>query len=286
MMLRQEGIVIEIIYPERNDIKIISRIATLNSRGTLYWHRNIEICRLINQKRNFLIDGELICAEPGDIIVISECTLHQFLEGGEDGKIRICQFPLNLLLNMDERILPIRTHIRNEELSADPEFNNFIETIFNLLEKEGKVRDADKNCFSRSLAVTLYLTLMKKFPNKNASLHLNKGERKKFYDVIDYVNNCFTDNITVQNIAKAMFMSRTGVSKLFERYSGISLKMYINMLRVNRANELLNNGCEITHAALESGFQSIRTFNCVYKSIMNMTPSQYSKDSHKEILSI
>ena len=36
-------------------------------------------------------------------------------------------------------------------------------------------------------------------------------------------------------------------------------------------------GMSITEAALESGFQSVRTFNNSYKEYMGMTPTEYIK---------
>ena len=41
------------------------------------------------------------------------------------------------------------------------------------------------------------------------------------------------------------------------------------------ANMLMDLGYGISEAALESGFQNLRTFNEAYKKHMNMTPSEY-----------
>ena len=59
----------------------------------------------------------------------------------------------------------------------------------------------------------------------------------------------------------------------------MSLNEYINSIRIKNANELLSNGVSVAEAALESGFQSIRTFNNTYKDFMGIKPTEFLKKS-------
>ena len=68
-------------------------------------------------------------------------------------------------------------------------------------------------------------------------------------------------------------MDRGKLSKIFSKYSSMSVNNYLNNLRINKANELLKDGCSVTQAAFESGFQSVRTFNNTYKNLTGTTPS-------------
>mgnify|MGYP006360708079 CR=1 FL=1 len=45
----------------------------------------------------------------------------------------------------------------------------------------------------------------------------------------------------------------------------MSLNDYINSLRLAKAGSLIEKGMKITEAALESGFQSLKTYNNVKK---------------------
>ena len=62
---------------------------------------------------------------------------------------------------------------------------------------------------------------------------------------------------------------------MFFKYSGETLKQYLNTIRVKNANALMDSGYSITESALESGFQNVRTFNEVYRKIMGITPTEY-----------
>lgn len=62
----------------------------------------------------------------------------------------------------------------------------------------------------------------------------------------------------------------------------MGLNEYIYSLRIKKANDLMNQGYSVTDAALQSGFQSIRTFNNIYKKVCGMTPSDYKKRFSRE----
>jgi AraC-like DNA-binding protein len=52
----------------------------------------------------------------------------------------------------------------------------------------------------------------------------------------------------------------------------MSLNSYINTLRIAKAAALIRGGAPITEAALEAGFQSVRTFHDVYRRMQNAAP--------------
>ena len=95
--------------------------------------------------------------------------------------------------------------------------------------------------------------------------------------IVEYINEHFKEEISVSSISNELYLSRGRLADVFKKYSGVSITEYINSLRINNANYMLMHGSTATEAALESGFASVRTFNNVYKSVMNMTPSEYVK---------
>ena len=84
------------------------------------------------------------------------------------------------------------------------------------------------------------------------------------------------EDININSLSNKLFLPRGRLSAIFTKYSGTSLNEYMNSLRIQNANILLKQGYTITEAAMESGFQSIRTFNNVYKKITGITPSDYA----------
>ena len=125
----------------------------------------------------------------------------------------------------------------------------------------------------------LYFLLMSRFTlEDNSSL---KKEKREFYKTVEYANEHFKEGLTIQEIAKKLYIDRGRLSQLFLKYSGVSLTDYLNTLRVAHAAGLIKSGATITAAALESGFRSVRTFNEVYRRHVKSAPSKIKK--HKGI---
>ena len=241
-----------------------------------HWHSRYELCQVLDKEIMITVEGREILAKTGDIIAIDERVVHAFVIEQDDTVARICQFPMRLLINMKNTVKPLRTHIKAEEIQAIPDLQHKINTLFEMMEKEKNEKTPIADSFLQSLATSVYFLLERHFSEEEAQF-IPERDRQEFYGIIKFINERFKEDITVESIAKALFLSRGRLSSIFKKYSGAGVSEYINRLRIKNANYLLSEGKSITDAAFESGFQSIRTFNNVYKSIMNLTPSEYLK---------
>jgi AraC-like DNA-binding protein len=243
-----------------------------------HWHENYEICQPLDNPCSFRIDGEIINANPGDIVAISEQTVHQFIIGSNDTRIRIVQFKPNILLGLTERVRPLRTHIPYSEIHENPEIERQLNCIFTLMEHEKYTERYKTNIYFKSLTASLYFFLQQHFQLEGQ--HSSRNSSKyDFYRMVEYINTNFTENLTVNSISAHFYFSRGKVASVFKKYSGMTVNEYVNRLRIKRANILLANGESITNAALYSGFESIRTFNNNYKKIMGKTPREYINEN-------
>ncbi len=241
-----------------------------------HWHENYEICQVINKPCKFRIDGELIEANPGDIVSISEQTVHQFIITDNDSDIRVIQFNSNILFGVTDRILPLKTHISHSEIEKDTALKNNLDLILSLMEYEENTDNSEKNNYYKAITASLYFFLQQHFP-KTQSGHSGKSTKSDFYRIVEYINEHFAENISVNSISAHFYFSRGKLSAVFKKYAGVGINEYINQLRIKNANKLLLQGQSSTSAALLSGFESIRTFNNCYKKIMGVTPSEYIK---------
>lgn len=241
-----------------------------------HWHENYEICQLLKTPATFRVDGVLYDAKEGDIIAINEHVIHQFLISDEGSLIRIFQFPLKILLNFSASIAPLKIHIKHEEILAVDGLEEKITMLFNLMEDEDNAENTLENPFLSGIAASLYLLLERHFSTSESVFSKNK-EKQDFYRIAEYINTHYKEELTVTSISKELYFSRGHLAAIFKKYAGVSVTDYINTLRITNANYLLKNGASATEAALESGFQSIRTFNNVYKAVMNTTPTKYAK---------
>jgi YesN/AraC family two-component response regulator len=84
------------------------------------------------------------------------------------------------------------------------------------------------------------------------------------------------EKITLNQVAKAVNMSRFNFCKTFSKAVGIHFTDYLVRLRIERAkNLLLNPNLRVSEIAFEAGFQSLTHFNRVFKKLLGQSPTDY-----------
>ncbi len=100
--------------------------------------------------------------------------------------------------------------------------------------------------------------------------------------ILMYVNDNFTKNISLASVSAELGYNKSYISRYFKRSFGIGLTSYITMSRLKNALMLMHEGKHtLTYCALESGFNSVRTFYRAFSEEFNCTPGEYFEKLHK-----
>ena len=103
------------------------------------------------------------------------------------------------------------------------------------------------------------------------------GDRR-ILNIMDYINSHLMEEITVDAIAEACYISRYHLMHLFKRETGYTLFDYITEKRLALARDLLKTGMPVTEACFGSGFKNYSTFFRAYKKHFHVSPSEAVKD--------
>lgn len=96
---------------------------------------------------------------------------------------------------------------------------------------------------------------------------------------IDYINNHYTNDISVSQLAKLCYISETHLYRLFKKETGKTPTDYRNELRIQRACLLLRETDKsIGEISSELGFDSIYYFSRIFKKYIGKSPSKYQFD--------
>lgn len=94
--------------------------------------------------------------------------------------------------------------------------------------------------------------------------------------ILMYINNTFNKNISLSSISAEFGYNKSYISRYFKNCFGIGLSNYIKMVRLKNALMLMHEGKHtLTYCALESGFNSVRTFYRAFSDEFNCTPKEY-----------
>lgn len=121
---------------------------------------------------------------------------------------------------------------------------------------------------------------------------IQKYREKDYHYLIkrtkEYIYKHFHEEVTVNQIAKALCVNLDHISRVFKKVEGISLKNYIQQERITRAKNLLKySEYSILEIGQYLGFSTQSHFTEVFKRFSGMTPQvfrkQYSELYRKKI---
>ena len=96
--------------------------------------------------------------------------------------------------------------------------------------------------------------------------------------VVRYIMRNFRQPLSLEHIAKELGVSKYHLSHVFSARLHTSFREYVNALRLDCARDLLAaTELSMLEVSMESGFDSLRTFNRVFQERFRQTPSQYRK---------
>lgn len=93
--------------------------------------------------------------------------------------------------------------------------------------------------------------------------------------ILSYCMDHYTQPLTLDILARELYLSKFYISHVFAKRMGISLPKFLGRLRIDHACRLLLDSVSVTQAAFSAGFSSVRTFNRVFLEEKGLTPREY-----------
>ncbi len=96
------------------------------------------------------------------------------------------------------------------------------------------------------------------------------------YKVMEYVKQNFHRKISLDDVARTVYLSRSYLSCIFKEETGQSLFSYINKVRVEKSKlYLLDNAVPLVDVAALCGFEDQSYFTKVFKKETGLSPKKY-----------
>ncbi|HRQ49068.1 MAG TPA: AraC family transcriptional regulator [Agriterribacter sp.] len=134
--------------------------------------------------------------------------------------------------------------------------------------------------------IIYFIDLMKLLSSLPATSALSSGNETKYYSEEDgsriskiykYIMDNFNNDISLEDVAGIAYMTTQSFCRYFRKRTGKTFISFLNEVRINEAcSKLTSNPNEgISTIAYNCGFNSITNFNRVFRSVKEMTPSEY-----------
>lgn len=96
------------------------------------------------------------------------------------------------------------------------------------------------------------------------------------YKAVDYIKRNFMETITLEDIAKYVYLNPSYFSKVFRNEMKCTFVSYVNKIRVSASkNLLLDASIPLTDVSILVGFEDQSYFTKVFKKATGMTPGRF-----------
>ncbi len=234
-------------------------------------HNHIEILYMLEGTCRVSVEGSEYTLGPDDILIVFPNQLHRYNSiDDKEGILMLLspeyltefigiwsdKVPTDAILpacDENRAVLPIFQQIVQEYNHPAP----FSEAIM-----KGSLLYAVGDVLRRS-------SLASDMPGRTASA---------IKRILDYCHSHYTQELSLDDLSKALGLSRFYISHIFSNRLYIGFPEYINSLRVSYACELLKDGEQsMTRISQKTGFNNIRTFNRAFQKFQGFTPREYRR---------
>ncbi|MCQ2385520.1 MAG: AraC family transcriptional regulator [Clostridia bacterium] len=101
--------------------------------------------------------------------------------------------------------------------------------------------------------------------------------------IFTYVRQNYGKECTLKSVSMELSYHYAYLSRYFSRKTGLTFSGYVNRFRVGESCYLLTNSRDsVTDVAMTCGFNSLRSFNRNFLSVMGITPRKYRSEYLKK----
>ena len=96
-------------------------------------------------------------------------------------------------------------------------------------------------------------------------------------NILTYIKNNINAEITISDISNLFSYDKTYIMKKFKKELGITIKEYINIIKVLNSLTYYNSNNTILKIAILSGYNSIEYYSEVFSKLIGVSPRVYKK---------
>lgn len=272
--------ILDIFLPEGDET--IRKTIFTNGEGVVgkHWHRSLEIIVPVFGETVAWENNEEHELHHGDIYIISSNSIHDVYSRTNDPYKGYC-----LQINYDF----LKAHIKNYDEIAFSYIENIghkqelLACIYSIIAASFEEDEYINLQIEGKIMELLYLLLKYAKRKKEESIDVKSEKYKaQIMDIVKYIDDHYTTDLSINDIAEAFGFSYGYISRLFKEYLGVTIKNYIMMVRLKHSvNDLLYTDLPILQIAMKNGFPNVKSFYKEFEIKYKMTPSNYRKEMMK-----
>lgn len=256
--------------------------------GVDHTHDFMELTYVLSGKGKYIIEGEEYIVSGGDLLIGNPGLHHQFLVMDEKeapvevyigvSDLHFVDMPRDsIVLENNQPILHCKSELKQE-----------LNQLCQLMAAEYQTRKSGRYYMLRAYLMQMLLLIVREIRDEKEAEqdgYIFESKNKSYIvkKIISYLNENYASHISLDEIARNMYLSPVYISKLFKEETGESPINYLIQIRLDKAKDILltDNYGSIKSVASAVGYEDVYYFSKLFKKYYGMAPAYYRKQEKK-----
>ena len=251
--------------------------------ASFHYHNQYELYYSIKGERYYFIKDKCYALKTGSMVFINEYDIHYTAARANSSYERMVinfkkDYLKDVFANCDIDLFAcFKKDVNIIEFDASEQ--QFIERLLSNMLTEFQENKNGSQEYLKACLVQILITINRKCQNTpDAEVGYINSTHKTISEISGYINNNYSEDITLKTIADKFFISPCYFSRVYKKFTGLSFIDYLNSVRIKEAQKLLrNSNFSIINISEKVGFKNQTHFGRIFKKISGVSPLDYRK---------
>lgn len=244
-----------------------------------HWHRSVEIFAVCRGDLGFFIDDKQWHLSADQFMIVNSNEVHA-IDSPMPNETIVLQIPLKMF----EEYFTVEQFIwfTHEPGKKDERFMELLKELYRVYTE----RQIGYNLKVKSIFYNIMYLLIKEYRLTQIDQDSVRKNRNlsRLSTITSYMKENYAGEMTLEAVARIFGYSPAYLSRMFQKYAGITFKSYLQSIRLRYALKDLESGkYSITETALRNGFSGSKGLARAFQKTYGMLPSEYrekTKNGH------
>lgn len=264
-----------------SEFKIFYLTESTSAKIDYHYHDFHKLLIFLNGSAGYSVEGREYELRPGDIVLIRAGEIHRPIIRENVPYQRIIIYISDAFFaayqkqNCDLFYCFEESRRKQSNLIRLPETPaRQLNSIAGDLEASFQQSDSSAPLYQKIKFIEYLICLNRSILHEKDSYLAEDSVNPVVLDIMNYINDHISEDLSIDMIAKNVFLNRSYVMHLFRSETGYTIGKYITEKRLFLANHYISQGFSMTDACYKSGFRNYTTFYQAYKKKYHVSPKE------------
>ena len=254
---------------------------TAGQERSYHFHEFDKIVLLLSGRVDYTVESVTYSLRPWDVLLVRHHAIHRAVIDQSEPYDRVI---LYLDRRFFERSLPGSGLMDCFEwadksgqylLAPDEEQKKALASALTAYEAVSADRDLGAQLLRDSCLIQFMVYINRL--SVSASSAPETPQDEKIAQILSYINENLNRELTVDQLAELVYLSRYHFMRLFKAQTGTTVHAYVRQKRLLSAARLIREGVPAGQAAVECGFNDYSAFSRAFRESFGVSPGQLKK---------